>query len=440
MSNTNALCCVQPRDVETLLCQKAARLYDFQETPVTLAELFAALEDVKGIHVWILDDLTSLRPGHPEEAHRLAQALADQVRVSALPMQLVLSARFAGPLGWPGIHVQPLNPTEVADLARMVKQRANQEFKGDDWFGALHLFSRCGGSTAHFKRGLLLAAERKISFQAYVKELEAEGSLENLAAGELSRRMIEHERRQLEALQPEHGFAYAEFLRLFYPLISRAGHFNFAELQQWFGNRFHIPSSRAACPTAYENGLAYLTRLGLLAIRQTGGQTVFFMPPNQRLLIRELKDPTVALPEEIPFRAPKARLSQALEGARKGSLIAVTELLQMEQEYLADVAREEAAEAVAVGMLVGAELAGWTDPDEEIHIYDDLVKMFADRPETPLAEKVASALFNKGVRLGSLNWSEEAVVSFLAVIERYGNRQEPFFVQLVARIRNFLPE
>jgi hypothetical protein len=54
--------CIQPRDVEQTICKKAKDLYGWEAVPDSFHHLFKRLPEVPGIHVWILDDLTYLRP------------------------------------------------------------------------------------------------------------------------------------------------------------------------------------------------------------------------------------------------------------------------------------------------------------------------------------------------------------------------------------------
>jgi hypothetical protein len=74
--------CVQPRDVELIVCQKAAALYGWEPVPDSFHHVFKRLPEVPGIHVWILDDLTYLRPeiGKEQDSLHVPRTIADMAR------------------------------------------------------------------------------------------------------------------------------------------------------------------------------------------------------------------------------------------------------------------------------------------------------------------------------------------------------------------------
>ena len=62
-----------------------------------------------------------------------------------------------------------------------------------------------------------------------------------------------------------------------------------------------------------------------------------------------------------------------------------------------------------------------------------MVKRFGDAAEPALREMVARALFNKGLRLGSLNQGKEAIAVYDEVVKRFGDATEPALREQVAR-------
>lgn len=62
--------------------------------------------------------------------------------------------------------------------------------------------------------------------------------------------------------------------------------------------------------------------------------------------------------------------------------------------------------------------------EEAIAVYDEVVKRYGDAPEAALREVVAKALVNRGYRLGQLGRSEEAIVVCDEVLKRYGGAPE----------------
>ena len=71
--------------------------------------------------------------------------------------------------------------------------------------------------------------------------------------------------------------------------------------------------------------------------------------------------------------------------------------------------------------------------EEEIAIYDEVVKRFGDATEAALREQVATALFNKGFRFGEMNRNEDAVAVYDEVVQRFGGAPEVGLRELVAK-------
>ncbi|MGD0499897.1 MAG: SIR2 family protein, partial [Bryobacteraceae bacterium] len=79
--------------------------------------------------------------------------------------------------------------------------------------------------------------------------------------------------------------------------------------------------------------------------------------------------------------------------------------------------REQVAKAL---VNKGITLGSLNRSEEEIAVYDEVVRRYGEAPEAPLRERVAKALVNKGITLGSLNRSEEAIAAYDEVVRRYG--------------------
>jgi hypothetical protein len=64
-----------------------------------------------------------------------------------------------------------------------------------------------------------------------------------------------------------------------------------------------------------------------------------------------------------------------------------------------------------------------------------MLARFTDAPEPALREQVANALLNKGVRLGALGRSENAVAVYDELLARFTDAPEPTIGQLVEMAR-----
>ena len=60
-----------------------------------------------------------------------------------------------------------------------------------------------------------------------------------------------------------------------------------------------------------------------------------------------------------------------------------------------------------------------------------MIARFGDAPEPAPREQVAIALYNKGVRLGQLDRSEDAVAVYEELIARFGDAAQPSITELV---------
>ena len=80
---------------------------------------------------------------------------------------------------------------------------------------------------------------------------------------------------------------------------------------------------------------------------------------------------------------------------------------------------------IALGQLNRAE--------EEIQSYNEVLRRFGDASEAELRERVAMALFNKCVTLAELNRPEEAIQGYNEALRRFGDGTEPALREAVAK-------
>ena len=66
-----------------------------------------------------------------------------------------------------------------------------------------------------------------------------------------------------------------------------------------------------------------------------------------------------------------------------------------------------------------------------------MVKRYGEAPEAALRERVAKALVNKGITLGQLQRSEEAIAVYNEVVKRYGEASEAALREQVAQALAF---
>jgi len=433
----------KPEAVVAKVCDIAPKVYPIPETPESVEELCELLGDLGGTHVWVLDDLTylSVWPDSIGEAAGLAARIREAARINALPLELVVSHRRPGPKTVERILVKPLAIPEALELAQRIFAERGKEFTPSDMFGAARMLRLFGGNPAPYKRAAFLAADRGISFNQYVDELERTGGLEQAESAEQALAMVQYEVDQLKLLEATHGFAYSRFLGSYYPLVARASYFTLAELVTWFGEGFKFPGDQRPPETVYQNGLEYLARLNYVLTEKRDGNVAFAMPPNQRVIMEARADRLATLPPPVPLRGASERLSLALERAKTGHVDAVGDLLLMEGDYRPHMSEAEAATAVFYSMLVRAEIAAHAlsdGPVAAIRLYDEIAQLydghsryFAARDESPAAA-TAKALVNKGVTLGQLGRPEAALALWERLVEVYGSSQEPVLQEQVA--------
>ncbi|HEY3719116.1 MAG TPA: tetratricopeptide repeat protein, partial [Roseiarcus sp.] len=80
----------------------------------------------------------------------------------------------------------------------------------------------------------------------------------------------------------------------------------------------------------------------------------------------------------------------------------------------------------------GVTLGALGRSDDAIAVYDDVLACFGAATELPLREQVANALVNKGVRLGALGRSDDAIAVYDDVLARFGAATELPLRELVA--------
>jgi tetratricopeptide (TPR) repeat protein len=92
--------------------------------------------------------------------------------------------------------------------------------------------------------------------------------------------------------------------------------------------------------------------------------------------------------------------------------------------------REEVARAL---VNKGITLRSLGRGEDEITVYDEVIRRFGDAEELPLREQVARALVNKGAALGGLGRGEDAIAVFDEVIRRFGDAEGLPLREQVAR-------
>jgi tetratricopeptide (TPR) repeat protein len=93
----------------------------------------------------------------------------------------------------------------------------------------------------------------------------------------------------------------------------------------------------------------------------------------------------------------------------------------------------EILEKVATAMFnKGVVFGSMNQPEKEITTYDTLIEQFEQRQETEILEKVATAMFNKGAVFGSMNQPEKEIATYDALIQLFRQRQEAEILQHVA--------
>ena len=79
----------------------------------------------------------------------------------------------------------------------------------------------------------------------------------------------------------------------------------------------------------------------------------------------------------------------------------------------------------------GVRLGALGRSDDAIAVYDDMLARFGSATELPLREQVAKGLHNKGVRLGALGHSKNQVAVLEDLLARFGFAEEPTLAEVV---------
>ena len=92
------------------------------------------------------------------------------------------------------------------------------------------------------------------------------------------------------------------------------------------------------------------------------------------------------------------------------------------------------SEQVAAALVnKGVRLSRLNRSDEEIEVYDKVVKRFGDTNSPAVIEQVAKALFYKGITLDQLNRSDEALKVYDEVARRFGDSDSSEIIEAVAK-------
>ena len=482
---------VSTDDLQRHIVAKANKLYgsrpigigDFSWKPATtLDEVGAALKDVPGSHVWILDDVsyTFTDPNDTAGLHRTPSAIAGLAGTHALAMQLVVSARRKGPSfrPWNNLPLEEIPTGMAIELGRGLYREAGLSLPPDDDLAYLHR-QVAGRQLTHFKRGVRLAIERGWSIRQYAEELGSDGSIEAIQQKDHAVALFRSEMRVLQGLSPKYGFDFGAFLGSYWRLMLRAGHFTTQELEEWFGDALLAQVSTIPRAAAYRNGMRTLQAIGLMVGTKGGGKESFVMPPNQRINIQAFSAQDLAIPPAVPDRGAADGVSSLIERFIRGDegltlleeIDAYREVYEhsthnpqvdkylclsrrmrariMFKTHSADAALREirdidsrfglSTEVGVVEQVVGAffdqgaRLGKLDRSDEAISVYDELVSRFGSRSEPGIVEIVANALWNKGVTLGTLDRPDEEISVYDELVSRFGSRSEAGIVEQVAK-------
>ena|SRR5437773_3681722 len=81
----------------------------------------------------------------------------------------------------------------------------------------------------------------------------------------------------------------------------------------------------------------------------------------------------------------------------------------------------------------GLKLGALNRSGEAIEVYDEVVRRFGDYPKPALREPLAMALVNKGFRLGVLDRGEDEIAAYSEAALRFGDSVDPAIREQVAR-------
>ncbi len=130
------------------------------------------------------------------------------------------------------------------------------------------------------------------------------------------------------------------------------------------------------------------------------------------------------------FAGAAADLAHLLPDDRADDAAAVVSDAVEFADHCADV---QVCERVAMALFnKGIALGTLGRGEDAVAAYDAVVARFGDAAEPVLRERVAMALFNKGIALGTLGRGEDAVAAYDAVVARFGDAAEPVLREQVA--------
>ena len=483
-------------DLRNDLIKNLRLFYGIDQDEESLEGVFNHIKSLQARHVWVLDDLSYIFAGESglestSEAEKLVNLLIDGARSFVISLQIVVSCRRKGPRSYKRLPILPLNEKQALILAaRMWTQAAMASGGGINGTpghvigGAQRIFQRVNKVTGAYKRAIQLAIDSSDNFMTFADSFDKIGTYNAEQMNELAQELVKFEVGVLEKLENKHGFKYSKFLAAYYDIVCKAGYFTHEEIIEWFDNDFFEPISKKNLKQSYLFGLQYLSRLNYIALENKPGiGAVYVMPPNQRFSMYAIRSHSFIVPEKIPLRGVKERLSMTIERGKTMGLAAIEDFLWLERDYSPHLDQPDVAAAMFMGMRVRAELLMFGNKLEEsiivldnlfrlfdkhskhypyeeflvreqavsalcikgimlgrlnrseqkIQVYDEVAERFGERQEAPIPEKVTGSLYNKGVRLGSLNRSEEAILIYDKLIEHFGKRTEAPIAELVAR-------
>jgi len=178
-----------------------------------------------------------------------------------------------------------------------------------------------------------------------------------------------------------------------------------------------------------KGGILPLTLQRVTAVQKTVFETEISTQESKELLIKLdeqsfliSRDPELIIPEMAYLR-------------ERGPLTVVTDTHELEpKKLLYELVKALDSIGDAAGIFYAAiALGALGHIEEEIEVYNDVVRRFGEATEVSLREPVAMALFNKGITLGQLKRSEEAIEVYNDVVRRFGEATEASLRERVAK-------
>jgi hypothetical protein len=293
----------------------------------------------------------------------------------------------------------------------------------------------------HFKRGVLLAIERRWSIRQYAEELAVDGNIEAIQQNDHAVALFRSEMRVLQGLADRYGFDFEAFLGRYWRLMLRAGHFTIQELEEWFGDALRADDSRISTAVAYRNGMRTLQAIGLMVATNGGGKESFVMPPNQRINIQAFSAPDMAIPPAVPDRGAREGVSALFERLNRGddglTLLEEIDAYRAVYEYVTH--SPQVAVSLCVSHRMRARIVAKTHGvDTAIREYRAIDTRFGVSTDGEVVEQVAAALYDQGVTLGELGRSDEEITVYDDVVSRFGSRTEAGITEQVKKVKERL--